>query len=317
VQGDERDIILLSVCYGPDANGRMLMNFGPINQRGGEKRLNVIFSRARHHMAVVSSIRHQAITNDYNDGAAALKNFLHYAECSSRGELRLARTVLEGLNPLTRKQLAFSNGKDAVIAQLAAALQGRGFAVDENVGQSRFRCDLAVRISDGRQYCLGIIVDTAGHYANPNVAERCVTQPGILRAFGWQVALVLTRDWYHEPQAVMDRIERIIRGDVEPAVELEDDLPPPALQNSTASPVPEVPAQPAPGNATVRRLEFSEGRSSKFWEVIQGGCSITVRYGRIGTQGQMQTKTFDTAERAEREAEKLAAEKLRKGYQEV
>ena len=61
------------------------MNFGPINQRGGEKRLNVIFSRARHHMAVVSSIRHDAITNDYNDGAAALKNFLHYAEHLSGG----------------------------------------------------------------------------------------------------------------------------------------------------------------------------------------------------------------------------------------
>src|SRR5262249_26223895 len=65
VQGDERDLIILSICYGPDREGRMLMNFGPINQRGGEKRLNVIFSRARHHMVVVSSIRHQAITNDY------------------------------------------------------------------------------------------------------------------------------------------------------------------------------------------------------------------------------------------------------------
>ncbi|EEF59341.1 AAA domain-containing protein [Pedosphaera parvula] len=58
VQGDERDIIILSICYGYDANGKMLMNFGPINQRGGEKRLNVIFSRAKHHMAVISSIRH-------------------------------------------------------------------------------------------------------------------------------------------------------------------------------------------------------------------------------------------------------------------
>ncbi len=213
VQGDERDIILLSICYGPDANGRMLMNFGPINQRGGEKRLNVIFSRARHHMAVVSSIRHSAITNDYNDGAAALKNFLHYAERSSAGELHLARGVLEGLNPLVRKQLATAGGHDAVILQLAAALRGRGFAVDEHVGQSRFRCDLAIRTAAARTYSLGIIVDTAAHYANPNVAERLVTQPGILRAFGWQVALVLTRDWFHEPAAVLDRLEKLARGE--------------------------------------------------------------------------------------------------------
>jgi hypothetical protein len=100
---DERDIIILSICYGPGPDGRMLMNFGPIKQRGGEKRLNVIFSRARHHMAVVSSIRHQAITNDYNDGAAALKGFLQYAELMSSGELRSARTVLEGLNAHTRR----------------------------------------------------------------------------------------------------------------------------------------------------------------------------------------------------------------------
>src|SRR6185295_15496871 len=79
VQGDERDIIILSICYGYDANRRMLMNFGPINQKGGEKRLNVIFSRAKHHMAIVSSIRHSDITNDYNDGANSLRNFLQYA----------------------------------------------------------------------------------------------------------------------------------------------------------------------------------------------------------------------------------------------
>ena len=323
VQGDERDIILLSICYGPDANGRMVMNFGPINQRGGEKRLNVIFSRARHHMAVVSSIRHHAITNDYNDGAAALKNFLHYAECSSRGELRLARGVLESLNPLTRKQLAPASGKDAVILQLAVALRAGGFAVDEHVGQSRFRCDLAVRTSDARHYCLGIIVDTAGHYANPNVAERSVTQPGILRAFGWQVALVLTRDWYHEPQAVLDRIERLIRGEAEPIIELEDDLPPPAPESAAPATVPLAPATgPHPASAAgasgnARRLELIEGRSSKFWEVSNDGLNVTVRYGRIGTHGQTQTKTFDTVERAGREVEKLTAEKLRKGYRDA
>ena len=328
VQGDERDIILLSICYGPDANGRMLMNFGPINQRGGEKRLNVIFSRARHHMAVVSSIRHHAITNDYNDGAAALKNFLHYAECASRGETRLAGTVLESLNPLTRKQLAPSGQKDAVIQQLAAALRARGYAVDEHVGQSRFRCDLAVRATDGRHFCLGLIVDTAGHYANPNVAERCVTQPGILRAFGWKVALVLTRDWYHESAAVLDRIERMIRGEAEPVVEIEEEPLPPTpgaapTGKTPASPAGKKPAAPtaastgAPPPASTRRLELVEGRSAKYWEATQEGCDLVVRYGRIGAQGQTQTKSFPTPERAARELEKLTAEKVKKGYRAV
>jgi hypothetical protein len=211
VQGDERDIILLSICYGPGPDGRMLMNFGPINQRGGEKRLNVIFSRARHHMVVVSSIRYSTITNDYNDGAAALKNFLHYAEAASRGDLNSARVVLENLNPLSRKALSLGADADAVSKQLAAALRARGHQVDQRVGQSRFRCDLAVRDAD--HYIVGILVDTDAHYANPNLLERYVTRPGILTGFGWQVVQVLARDWYHEPDAVVARIERLLSGE--------------------------------------------------------------------------------------------------------
>src|SRR5258708_38000327 len=145
VQGDERDVITLSVCYGHDPGGRMLMNFGPINQKGGEKRLNVIFSRAKYHMAIVSSIQHHDITNEYNDGANSLRNFLQYAEALSKGEDMGARRVLESLNPLARKALAAETQHDVVVEKLARSLRARGLAVDVNVGQSRFRCDLAVR----------------------------------------------------------------------------------------------------------------------------------------------------------------------------
>src|ERR1043165_3162975 len=181
----------------------MLMNFGPINQRGGEKRLNVIFSRAKHHMAIVSSIRHHEITNDYNDGANSLKSFLHYAEAVSTGDAATARRVLENLNPLARKALAPAGLGDAVVEQLAAALRARGHAVDLNVGQSRFRCDLAVRGSSDGLYRLGILVDTDGHYANANILDRYLMQPSILRAFGWQFALVLTKDWYQNRDDVL------------------------------------------------------------------------------------------------------------------
>ena len=217
VQGDERDIILLSICYGPNAEGRMLMNFGPINQRGGEKRLNVIFSRARHHMAVVSTIRHEAITNDHNEGAAALKNFLRYAECLSRGDDATATRVLEGMNPLARGAARAGHVRaDAVSVQLAAALRARGHAVDEQVGQSRFRCDLAIRAAGtgsgagDSHYALGILVDTAAHYENRNVLERYVSRPRILDAFGWEVRQVLAKDWLHAPEAVLDGIEHAL-----------------------------------------------------------------------------------------------------------
>ncbi|MDB6034231.1 MAG: helicase, partial [Verrucomicrobiales bacterium] len=336
VQGDERDIIILSICYGPDAGGRMLMNFGPINQRGGEKRLNVIFSRARHHMAVVSSIRHNAITNEYNDGANSLKNFLQYAEAVSRGDEKAARRVLENLNPLTRKSLAPETQKDAVIEKLAEALRGRGYAVDLHVGQSKFRCDLAVRATTDGLYQLGVLVDTDAHYNNPNLLDRYLMQPSILRAFGWKVAIVLTKDWYHNPEDVLNRLERMLKGAAhaeDEKVELEevplDAAQERAIQSSSvvlptkasAAKQPlelwntEAPKPAAAPSATNRRyFELVEGGTSKFWEATLSGNNLTVRFGRIGSNGQSQAKTFADDPTAQREVSKLIAEKVKKGY---
>ena len=337
VQGDERDVILLSVCYGPNAQGRMAMNFGPINQRGGEKRLNVIFSRARQHMAVVSSIRHGAITNEYNEGAAALKSFLRYAEQVSLGDAVLAQRVLEGLNPLARQALGGANVVEAVATQLADALRRRGHAVDERIGQSRFRCDLGIRDSSGADhYALGVMVDTAEHYANRDVLERYVSRPRILAAFGWRTLQVLARDWHHDREAVLEAIERALR-EPEVALHAEADtdvaspvsttdaphVEPEAAGSESSTSLEESSAQsitsPSPGSTDLRwrRLEFIEGTSRKFWQVRREGTVVVIAFGRIGTTGQSQSKPFADAERAQAEIEKLVAEKLRKGYLEA
>ena len=316
VQGDERDIIILSICYGRNPEGRMLMNFGPINQRGGEKRLNVIFSRARHHMAVVSSIRHEAITNDYNEGAAALKQFLRYAECASRGDHQTAQRVLENLNPLARSALADDGVRDEVTQQLLAALRARGHVVDARVGQSRFRCDLAIR--DGGQYALGILVDTAAHYANRDVVERYVSRPRILRAFGWRTLQVIASDWLHDSMAVLDRVERALR-------EVDQARPEPEAEAVSADDV-ALERLPEPADSAVaddtppamtRRFECVDGTARKFWSICCSGGDVSVTFGRIGTQGQTQLKQFASADRARLEMDKLVAEKLRKGYQET
>jgi predicted DNA-binding WGR domain protein/very-short-patch-repair endonuclease len=344
VQGDERDIIILSICYGYDRQKKMLMNFGPINQRGGEKRLNVIFSRARHHMAVVSSIRDSDITNDYNDGANALRNFLKYAESLSAGDVAGARSVLENLNPLSRKALAPLTSRDAVIEQVAAALRKRGHEVDLQVGQSRFRCDLGVRSSQAPQYALGILVDTDAHYANADLVDRYLTRPGVLEGFGWKVLLVLTKDWAADEERVLERIERALRGEAEDNAELPDPeakplqssqpltRPEPAASLTHVSPV--IDSKPSRGQVTGassepmmsnstraissrRYFEFAEERSSKFWEVTVSGNTLSVRFGRIGTAGQTQEKTFATETEAQKAAEQLASSKLKKGYKEL
>ncbi len=169
-------------------------------------------------------------------------------------------------------------------------------------------------------YAVGIFVDSPAHYANADLLERYVTQPAILAAFGWKVMLVLARDWYFEPEAVIERIERLMHGAAssEPAAE---DLPeqadhPPFVpgvsdgQDAKADPTAEVPV-------TTRRLELAEGTSHKFWEVTCRGDEVITRFGRIGSKGQMHAKTFRSPQDAEREMERLAAEKLRKGYTET
>ena len=147
-----------------------------------------------------------------------------------------------------------------------------------------------------------------------------MTRPEILRAFGWRAVLVLTRDWYHEPQSVLDRIERLVRGEAEPEVELENE-PIPRTEAAPAPPTPpvsgnqQVPAENPVAAGKTQRFELKEGRSSKFWEITQNDFApFGVRWGRIDTHGQTLRKNFDNTERATRECKKLVAEKLGKGY---
>ncbi len=303
----------MSVCYGRDPDGRILMNFGPINQRGGEKRLNVIFSRARQHMVLLSSLRHSDVTNDYNDGANALKNFLHYAESLSRGDETLARQVLDGLNPMKRQSLNPAQVSAVLAGQIASALRSRGWCAETQVGQSRFRCDVAARAMDAAHHHVGILLDVTGQ---TGVLERFHTQPSILKAFGWQPLVILAKDWWHDPQSVLERIERLLQNEIEDEVE-ESEPETEAIADSTPVPPPVEPAMPSSTPAGARRFEFFQGGSKKFWEIAQNGCEMTVRYGRIGTTSQTQTKTFPEDARSTREVNKLIAEKLRKGYREA
>lgn len=319
VQGDERDIILLSICYAPDHRGRMAMNFGPINQRGGEKRLNVIFSRARHHMAVVSTIAGEAITNVHNDGALALKTFLSFAEAQSRGAAELGQSVLATLNPDARRIFAREVPDDPVRSAIAAALRGRGHVVHEDVGSASFRCDLAIVEATGSGYALAILLDHMAPSDGSAANERFVFRPRVLGSFGWRVVDVPSLDWLRHPDAVIDRIEAALAQTGGP-VEEEDPFagadPMPAAPFTPRTPPPAPTLVPAVASDT-KELRFQQGGSSKFWKVAVAGGEITVTFGRIGTKGQTVVKAFDTPERARREADKLIGEKLRKGYSEI
>jgi predicted DNA-binding WGR domain protein len=312
VQGDERDVIILSICYAPGPDGKMLMNFGPINQRGGEKRLNVIFSRARHRMAVVSTISAEAITNVHNDGAAALRAFLQFAQASSTGQFERAQAVLGALNEGARGAFTRQLARDSIRDALAQALRERGHEVHVNVGRSQFRCDLGVVDPARPGYALALLLDNPDDAVTDN-AERYVFRPGILRSFGWRVLDLPGKDWLDDAAGVLARIEAMLATGEDPAFDMQ------AAPAFVPPPVPQ--AAPAPvelGEAdSVRSLLYQAGSSHKFWRAAVRGAELTVSYGRVGTAGQTLVKTFDSIERAEREMNKLVEEKLRKGYTEL
>ena len=151
-----------------------------------------------------------AITNDYNDGARALKNYLRYAEALSAGDHAAARRVLWEINPAEGGREK-AGAEHVVIRSLAGKLRNRGYHVELGVGQSGFRCDLAVRSPQERSYRLGIMVDTQAYYQNNNLLERDVLRPHLLRVFGWEMMLVLTKDWFEGADAVVKAIETKLR----------------------------------------------------------------------------------------------------------
>ena len=318
VQGDERDIIILSICYAPGPNGKMAMNFGPINQRGGEKRLNVIFSRARHHMAVVTTIEPEAITNTHNDGAMALRTFLSFAQARSMGDAELGRSSLASINPNVRSVFAAPPPADPLRSAIAQELALRGHEVDEYVGGASFRCDLAIIADDGSDYALGILLDGGTADDARRVYERYVFKPTILRAFGWKVIDIPSHSWRQDKDLVIAMIEaELQRG--ETLSEEDDpfvDIPPSLEVNVPTTKAPEpLSNEVAPtGNDEWQTFHFKKGNSDKFWRIVMRGNDVVVNYGRSGTKGQTVTKSYDDEAAAKRAMNKLVLEKTRKGY---
>ncbi|RYY64984.1 MAG: WGR domain-containing protein, partial [Chitinophagaceae bacterium] len=311
IQGDERDIIIMSVCYGFDSRRKMIMNFGPINKKGGEKRLNVIFSRAKKHMAIVSSIRHFNITNEYNEGANYFKRFLQYAESVSNGNMQTARTILDGLVLHKKDNLTQANRSDIVVKQIKEGLQKQGYFVTEQVGQSNFKCSLAVKIKEeDEEYTASILLDDDLHYSNDNLVEQYYQRPAILQSFGWKSINVFAKDWLEQPEKVLAYIVKRIREApvTEPNL-IEDTIEPlhePEADVDIAGDAVLIIETPAPKAETVLpgfedvlfdRYTFTEAGSNKFWEAATQNEKLIVRYGKINTRGQVQVKTFPNAEK--------------------
>ncbi len=198
VQGDERDVILFSIGYGPDEQGRVSMNFGPINQVGGGKRLNVAFSRARVTMTVFTSLYSTDIrvTENSPDGLVAFKDFLHFAEGH--------RLPPETHEPIQDADVQVTSG---ILNSICCALKEAGFQCIPMVGRSDFRVDLAVVDPyNDDQYLMGILLDGEGYRQTENTRDREVAQIGVLQHLGWELRRIWTIDWWDNRDRVLNRL---------------------------------------------------------------------------------------------------------------
>lgn len=207
VQGDERDVIFFSICYGPDKTGKVAMNFGPLNRDGGERRLNVAITRAKHEVIVFSGMRADQIdlTRTRARGVRDLKHFLDYAErgpkalaaaTRSSGELRTA-SEFEGL--------------------VADRIRAAGYEVHPQVGCSGYRIDLAVvdPAAPG-SYLLGIECDGATYHQAATARDRDKLRQLILEGLGWKLHRLWSTDWWHDPEGQADRLIATLKSLREP-----------------------------------------------------------------------------------------------------
>ena len=187
VQGDERDVILISTVFGPAQPGaRVLQRFGPINGASGHRRLNVLFTRAKHRVQVFTSMSPADITAEDGvlTGASVLKGYLAYA-----ADGRLDAGVETGRSE-------DSDFEVFVKDRLARA----GYTAVPQVGVAGFFIDLAIRHPDvPGTFLLGVECDGASYHSSRSARDRDILRQQVLEKLGWTIYRIWSTDWFRDP----------------------------------------------------------------------------------------------------------------------
>jgi very-short-patch-repair endonuclease len=201
VQGDERDVILVSVGYGPRQAGARLdsMAFGPVSSEGGERRLNVLFTRARCRCEVFVSFDSGDINLERarGEGPRVLKRFLAYAETG----------ILD-------QPIASGADHDSLFEEdVAQVIRSCGYLVDAQVGSAGFKIDLAARDpeSPGR-YILAIECDGSAYHSALWARERDRLRQEVLENMGWQFHRIWSTDWFYRRETEIERLQKALEN---------------------------------------------------------------------------------------------------------
>jgi very-short-patch-repair endonuclease len=186
VQGDERDVLIFSIGYGPDENRKITMNFGPLNRQGGWRRLNVAITRARYRNEIVSSIRASDIPESVtSEGLRHLRRYLDYA---ARGTAALALDTSSGGD-------AESPFEESVIT----VIRSWGYELTAQVGTAGYRIDIGIRHPDHPGvYALGVECDGYQYHSSKTARDRDRLREKVLHGLGWNLHRIWGTAWYRD-----------------------------------------------------------------------------------------------------------------------
>jgi hypothetical protein len=193
VQGDERDVILISIGYGRTEEGKVPMNFGPLNNEGGERRLNVLITRAKMRCEVFTNITAEDIkvSESARFGIRALKSFLYFAQYAK----------------FDKPEALIPNETRPFEEEVASQLSKAGHVVRNKVGSPGFYLDLAVLDPENPgRYILGLICDGKAYDSAASATDRDRLRTQVLELFGWNLYQVWSADWYRNPSRELNRL---------------------------------------------------------------------------------------------------------------
>jgi len=214
VQGDERDVIIFSVGYAKNKDGRLMQRFGWLNNAHGENRLNVAITRAKKKVHIVTSFDPEDLQTESskNDGPRILKRYLQYANAVSRRDKEAAMDVLTSFTKRKREERKVIEGESPMVERVYLALVRKGYSVDRDIGIGGYKIDLAVRHEN--RYVLGIECDRSLYEEFDSTRERDYHRSKYLESRGWRIHRVWSPNMWRNPQkemnGIVDAIERSI-----------------------------------------------------------------------------------------------------------
>lgn len=200
VQGDERDVMLFSIAFGPDPSGKIPLVFGALNRSGGERRLNVAVTRARQELVVYSSFKADQLNAERTKslGVRHLKKFLDYAD--------------RGVIALSTDQTAPLGGFDSPFEEtVAKRLSDKGWQIVTQIGVSGFRVDLGVVNPDKPgSYLAGIECDGATYHRSASARDRDKIREQILRHLSWEIIRIWSPDWWYDGASATEHVHQLL-----------------------------------------------------------------------------------------------------------